>query len=359
MRLNRLTIKNLRNISHADIALSPTLNFFYGQNGAGKTTVLEAVYLLVRSKSFRKGHPSTQIRHGADELLLFTDAESSRGERIRVGLQRRGNKLQMRLNGDPVRKLSDLALALPMAMITPQSHRILEEGPDYRHRLLNWGLFHVEHHYGSLLSSYTRVLMQRNHALRAHGSSGLEVWDKQLVKLSMQISRMQENYVAVWNGHLEKLTRSISLFPDLKLSSYPGWDQDTTLEILLRSKVESDRKQGFTSVGSHRADIQIHVGGLQAKNLLSRGQQKLLIFMLIFAQSLYMTQKIDDAPIFLIDDLQSELDPVSQGKVLSLLTTYRLQSLITGTSPSNVLTDSAIVGAKMFHVEHGELASKD
>ena len=81
--------------------------------------------------------------------------------------------------------------------------------------------------------------------------------------------------------------------------------------------------------------------------------------MLIFAQSLYMTQKIDDAPIFLIDDLQSELDPVSQGKVLSLLTTYRLQSLITGTSPSNVLTDSAIVGAKMFHVEHGELASKD
>lgn len=354
LRVNRLTIQNLRNISNADITLSPTLNFFHGFNGAGKTTILEAVYLLARAKSFRKGHPSTQLRRGAHDLTLFSEVEKSSSERIRVGLQRSGNKVQMRLNSEPIRKLSDLALSLPVALVTPQTHRILEEGPEFRRKLLNWGLFHVEHRYGQLLSSYNRVLLQRNHLLRSR-VGGLDVWDRQLVLLANEIANLQIDYVSAWNRHARKLASHISVFSSLELSLHRGWERDIPLEDVLQGRVESDRKQGYTSVGSHRADIQVRIEGILARNYLSQGQQKLLIILLMFAQSLYMMEELGESPVFLMDDLQSELDPESQECVLYSLKTNPLQCLMTGIDPSRLVMSGIISDTRMFHVEQGSL----
>lgn len=352
LRINRLIIENLRNISRADIRLSPSLNFIEGANGSGKTTILEAVYLLARGKSFRKGHPTTQIKQGKPQLALFSEVETGSGERVRVGLLRRGSTLQMRLNGDPVRRLSDLANNLPVALVTPQTHRILDEGPEYRRKLLNWGMFHVEHSYGNLLSSYNRVLVQRNHALRSKNMS-LEIWDRQLVQLSEQISEMQLRYVESWNIQILELASSIDSLIPLKLMLHPGWELDRPLETLLQSKVELDRRQGFTSIGSHRADIQIHIEGTAARNYLSRGQQKLLIIIMMLAQALCMEKRRGVLPLFLIDDLQSELDSASQEKIFDIFKSHPLQTIITGTQPHESVLTEIITGTRMFHVEHG------
>lgn len=354
LRVNRLTIQNLRNISEADVSLSPTVNFFFGPNGAGKTTILEAVYLLARAKSFRKGHPSTQVRRGSQGLILFSEVENSSSKRIRLGLQRKASKLQMRLNGETVRRLSDLALSLPVALVTPQTHRILEEGPEFRRKLLNWGLFHVEHRYVDLLSSYNRVLLQRNHFLRSH-TKGFEVWDRQLVQISNQIANLQSQYVLAWSRYASELTSNVPAFSSLELSFYPGWEPTQSLEELLCLKIESDRKQGYTSVGSHRTDIQVRIEGILARNYLSQGQQKLLIILLMFAQALYMLEKLGEAPVFLLDDLHSELDPSSLECVLQAIKSHPLQCLITGVDPPGSIVSGMISDTRMFHVEQGSI----
>ena len=169
MRIEKLKIENLRNISDADIDFSEKINFLKGANGAGKTTVLEAIYLLARSKSFTKGTQKTVVQQGKGSMTLYLVGSNRKGEKIRVGLQKTKNITNIKLNGNPVKKLSEIVKAIPISLITPQTYKILDEGPEFRRRLINWGVFHVEHQFANVARKYTRALAQRNQALK--GSS--------------------------------------------------------------------------------------------------------------------------------------------------------------------------------------------
>jgi DNA replication and repair protein RecF len=158
LQIKRIKIENLRNITKADISPHKGLNIIIGYNGAGKTTLLEAIYLLARARSFRQKRHGRLIKEGTERLNLFAQLQTKEKQIHKIGLQKSASKTEIRKDGQNLKRLSDLAKTIPLTIITPNIQRIIEEEPQHRRRLLNWGLFHVEHGYGELVNRYNKIL---------------------------------------------------------------------------------------------------------------------------------------------------------------------------------------------------------
>ena len=352
MHISKLSIDHLRNISHADIALSPALNLIYGDNGAGKSSILEGIYLLARARSFRNTQTKSLVQTGAKAVSLFTEVVHGNGAVNKIGLRKQGSLTDIKVNGRQINRLSELVTTLNVSLVTPQTHRIIEEGPEYRRRLLNWGVFHVEHNFRQTVSNYNRILAQRNAALKAKHSN-VEIWDEQLSSYADEINVHHQRYIESWVKHIESLSRGIHYLDALRLSYQRGWDRDYSLKDQLKTKLSLDRGRGFTSVGPHRSDIQIKIGDRAAREVLSRGQQKMLMIIFLLAQTRLMSQVVGESAVFLIDDFHSELDRHAQARVIEMITEQKCQAVIS-TIDSNALTgEEREPGASMFHVEHG------
>jgi DNA replication and repair protein RecF len=358
LKLNTLSIRNLRNISTADIQFSPTLNFFNGNNGAGKSSIIEAIYLLARAKSFRQANNKSLIRYGTEELMLYTEVQQEGNRLDKIGLRKQGSKTEIKLNGGHLTKLSDLVTTLTVSLITPQTHRIIEEGPENRRRLLNWGVFHVEHQYKNSILRFNRILSQRNSLLKSN-SKDISVWDMQLSQYADEINAQHKKYLKYWYSTVKELSRGISFLNTLKMSYSPGWDTSHSLLDILKEKIDIDRKRGYTTTGPHRADISITLNDRPAKEVLSRGQQKLLMIILLVSQSKILEKAAGEKAVILIDDLHSELDKESQEIILGKLENEKCQTVITSINSNRQLKNIDSLSAHMFHVEHGEVRQTD
>jgi DNA replication and repair protein RecF len=354
--IKELKIQNLRNIGQADLNLTTGINIIQGGNGAGKTTLLESVYLLARARSFRQTHKNTLIREKEKTVTVFVNAERDSGEHVKIGFQREGSENRVKINTSRVKKLSQLAAALPIAIITPHSHRIIEESPEHRRRLLNWGVFHVEHSYQSILSKYNRALSQRNAALK-NNSQDPTIWDDQITQYADEITRLNREYVDEWRESLLDITREIDIFKEISLEYKKGWQDRQSLKESLKDKILLDQKRGFTSVGPHRADIHVDIRKRAAKQQLSRGQQKLLVTMMMLAQSNIQRRHQKERAIILYDDFQSELDKSTQIKILEVIQSSKCQAIITMIDRDRDISGKMVEGDQMFHVEHGVFSS--
>ncbi|MGD8907777.1 MAG: DNA replication and repair protein RecF, partial [Chromatiales bacterium] len=248
MFIKTIKIENLRNIAHAEINFTNNINILFGDNGAGKTTLLEAIYLLGRAKSFRTNNKTGPIAKGSERLTLFATVENDKHHLVRVGFTRKGNETTIKINGQSVNKLSVLANTLPIALVTPQSHRLIEEGPENRRRILNWGVFHVEHTFKTLMGDYTRSLLQRNNALKKR-STDLNAWSSKLAECALAVSERQHNYFMHWREELSGMSKNIPFLEDLEIVFYKGWPGGADFKDLLFSREAVDRDKGFTSIG--------------------------------------------------------------------------------------------------------------
>jgi DNA replication and repair protein RecF len=350
--INKLSIRYLRNITQADIALSPTLNFIQGNNGAGKSSILEGIYLLARAKSFRNSHAKSLVQQGQKALTLYTEVKNQTDHTSKIGLRKQGSHTEIRINGDPLKRLSDLVTTLSVSLVTPQSHRIVEEGPEHRRRMLNWGVFHVEHNFRQIASNYNRVLAQRNSALKSH-QPFQSPWDEQLCRYAGEINRQHQKYINLWSDIVKGLCTDVECLRSLQITYQQGWDSSSSLSDVLRKKLDLDRTRGFTSNGPHRSDIHIMIGKRPAKEVLSRGQQKLLMIMLLLAQTKLMSQVSGEKSVFLIDDLHSELDKYSQQIALEKISQEFCQAVITTIDGKDESKNNLAENTAMFHVEHG------
>ncbi len=352
MHISKLSIDHLRNISHADILLSPALNLIYGDNGAGKSSILEGIYLLARARSFRNTQTKSLVQTGASAVSLFTEVVHGNGAVKKIGLRKQGSTTDIKVNGRQINRLSELVTTLNVSLVTPQTHRIIEEGPEYRRRLLNWGVFHVEHNFRQTVSNYNRILAQRNAALKANHSS-VAIWDEQLSSYADEIINHHQRYIDRWLKHIESLSTGIHYLDALKLSYQRGWDRDSSLKDQLKTKLSLDRGRGFTSVGPHRSDIQIRIGDRFAKEILSRGQQKMLMIIFLLAQTKLMSQLVGENAVFLIDDFHSELDRHAQSRVLEMIAELKCQAVISTIDSNTGAGTEGVLDTSMFHVEHG------
>ena len=353
MKLDFIRVKNLRNIQNIEINPSSGINLICGNNGSGKTSLLESIYVLGRARSFRETKIGSIIRDGENSLDIFSKFTQDNKKIINVGVKKQGKKTEVRINQENLKKLSTLARLIPIQLLTPRSHEILERGPQYRRRFIEWGVFHVEHDYQLAHKRFLRALNQRNAALKKSYNKP-KTWDPEFIKSSEKLNSLREQYikqlVITFNEELSALLGN----KRIELIWKRGWKEGQALEEILNLTFDKDKHLGYTQAGPQRADFELTLGSNQIIKRASRGEQKLIIAALHFAQA-RVTKKISEcSPIILIDDLASEIDQINRSKFIERFSTIDMQMFITAIEKTSM---NLKTGSRVFHVEHGHVNS--
>lgn len=351
MSLTRLRISDFRCVESADIQFEQRSSIIVGDNGAGKTSILEAIYYLGRGRSFRQPRADRLVRHGCSSFTLVGDMRH-KGAEHRFGVEAGRGESRLRLDGEEVRGFSDIAGYLAIQVIEPEIHMLVAEGPDRRRRYLDFGVFHVEPQYLDAWRRYTKVLKQRNAALRAQQAPKmLATWNVALVEAGAVVDSFRSGFVKMLQPHVSEVSKRLGL-ADIEVEYRPGWNDALTMEQALEQSIQSDRQAFFTHVGPHRADLRISWKGRSAKQQVSRGQQKLLASSLILAQSRLLASVDTSSSVLLVDDPAAELDKHSLAKLMEQIHEIPGQIILTAIDPGvpGLLTD-----IETFHVEQGVL----
>lgn len=365
MALAQLQLTEFRNIQSANLQFSPLMNLIYGENGSGKTSVLEAIYLLAHGRSFRTTKAHKMIRNQHSHLVLHGKVNWSL-QFLSVGMQRdRAGDWQLKLNGEKVTRIADIASLLPVQLVTPESFRLFFGGPKERRQFFDLGLFHVEPSFYELWVLFNKVLKQRNALLKSKQqyNDSYRFWDQQLVESAVAIQKLRQTYVSQLYAALKPLLASIPALAEVELELVPGWlcRQGDSAELLsqLLDNFQSDFKCGYTQLGPQKADLRIKIDGEYVDEFLSRGQLKVLLFALKVAQSNLIFSSGHKQPLLLIDDLASELDDQSKRYIFSFLHHINSQVFITAIEAAQVLPHIVDTDVGLFHVEHGQIVRTD
>jgi DNA replication and repair protein RecF len=360
MRLSRLEISGVRNVSSLSIECSPNLNLFVGPNGAGKTAILESIYLLARGRSFRSNSVGTVVQRNASLLRVLACMDDEQRGNVVVKLTRHlSGKSELELGERSERRISEVARLMPIQLMLPDASNVVFGGPEERRRLLDWGTFHVKPLYLDALRDFQRALQQRNASLRsANGQesnlgSEERAWAARLVELAESVDEARRWY-------LERLMPAIevqmkALAPELLISAsyYPGWPEALALQDSLGESRVRDVKSGVTTYGPHRADLRFDVGQQRAAATLSRGQAKIVASAIRLAQAQLTAELGGRRSIFLIDDIGAELDQVHNEQFFASLERLGCQVFATATVAPLLATAFASFKRKLFHVEQG------
>ncbi len=352
MALTHIELLAVRNIQTASLEPSPCLNFLVGPNASGKSSLLEAIYLLGRAKSFRTHQARQAINFTQTQLVVTGCTLSTGGLNHHLGVSLDANGSQIRIDHTP-RQKADLAYALPVQMIHPKSYRLLDGSPQLRREFLDWGVFNQQTQFLRHWRRFSKALQQRNALLKSKQSASIQAWDREIVDTALPISAFRQSYLELLSPVFNRLAALFLQLGELKVHYQPGWPDKHALASLLAQHVERDLRYGFTHYGPHRADIVITVAGRAAKDYLSRGQQKLLVLALLLAQVDLLQTSETNACCILIDDFCAELDAVNRLKLLKYLSDLRCQAFLTGTELSDFGDLSFLTDYKLFHVEHG------
>ena len=366
MALQQLQLSQFRNIEQAQLNFSPAWNLLYGSNGSGKTSVLEAIYLLAHGRSFRTSKAHKVIRHEQPLYTVFAKIAASQ-HNIALGVQReRTGDWQARLNGERVQRVADCAKLLPVQLITPESFRLFFGGPKERRQFFDMGLFHVEHSFYDVWMRFNKVLKQRNALLKSRQSNTefYQFWDQQFVALALQLQQMRQQYIGILSNELIQLVHEVPALAELQLELVAGWQcrEQTEAELWqqLQDSFSMDLRLGYTQLGPQKADLRVKVAGEYVDELLSRGQLKVLLFALKIAQSNVIYRTGHKQPLLLIDDLASELDDQSKRQIFNFLYQLNSQVFITAIETSQVLPQiHTKTEVALFHVEHGQIERTD
>lgn len=337
-QLTQLSIQNFRNCASAQLELKSGLNLIIGNNAAGKTAIIEAIWLLATGRSFRSQKSHHLIQHNQTTATIFCEATSSHdaSKSHKIGLQKTTANTLLRIDGETMKSHGPIAKLLPIQLLTPESHKLLEEGPKARRQFMDWGCFHQSETFMPVWRSYQRGLKQRNHALKKRlPKEQVQLWDQTLVENAQQMDKIRQDYLEELTPYL--VTFCQALMPEIEsevVCQYrAGWPKSNEdLLALYQSNFAKDLQVGHTQYGAHRADIRFKFHNQEAMNILSRGQQKLFVCALLLAQASLHEKVVNEPVIMLIDDLPAELDEIHRTKLLELLQILNIQHIITTTS---------------------------
>lgn len=358
MHFSRLQLSNFRNFTQLSLQPAEQINLFIGANASGKTSILEAIYLLSFARSFRSARLNNLIQHTENQLSVFGAFTSSDGAPTRLGLvkNRAEAQLNFNLNSKKPSSLAEVSSFLPLQLINADVFLLLDGSPQERRKFLDWGVFHLDADFLNFWRRYARALKQRNNLLKIKRFSDLEMnsWENELSISGTEITAKRRAY-------LEELTPFFnrylaSLLPEIKveLSYSQGWDKNLSLADYLHQQQQKDLEQGFTQGGPQRADLRIYANKYLAKEVLSRGQQKLVVTALKLAQARLLQEKLNKSCIFLIDDLPAELDTQHQATFCQLLEDLGNQTFITSVDEQLIDYFSSET-KRQFHVKYNQL----
>jgi len=359
MYLSHIKANNFRNLQPFDLCFSEALNIVQGNNAAGKSSLLEAIVFLLSGRSFRTSKQELLVNHEFTDFSLF--GKFSDGNKIGVGYDRQNRTRKIKLNGDAISTLSQVASIYPVQVLSPESYHLIDSGPLERRKYVDWLLFHVEHSYQKKWKYFNKILKQRNAYLRCSKNSfsilELEAWDSLFVNAASDIDRRRTNLVASLVPYVEEILHDIGFehLKDISFSYYPGYTG------LLSDKLSESRNRdvdaGNTQYGPHKADLKIKIGKYLAKDVLSRGQKKLLVNSLYLAQTKNLKTSSNKNSLFVIDDFSSELDKTNQLSLVEALKEQDSVQIILSCLSLDMILPliKEYNNVMMFHVEHGQI----
>ena len=363
MHLKKIALLNFKNISQEELALCPGINCLVGDNGAGKTNVVDAVYYLSMCKSSLPMTDGQSIRHGADFFLAegqyLTDGGKS--ENIVCSFSRKGGKVLKR-NGKEYERLSDHVGLIPVVIVSPADTMLISDAADERRRYLNGFISQLDRAYLQALVRYNAVLGERNRLLKiSRDEQMLCIYDRQLVEQGGIIHRKRSEIAALLEPEVARYYRHLSSDREQVTLEYRSELNDTPFEELLLKSREKDFVNGFTTAGIHRDDLVLRIGGYPLRKYGSQGQQKSFLIALKLAQYALVAQAKGEKPILLLDDLFDKLDAGRVEQLIRLVSDDTFgQILITDCNPTRLkrILDKAGGDYTLFSVAEGAVTQE-
>lgn len=328
--LKLLKLHQFRNFNEYELKFNKGVNLIIGKNGSGKTSILEAIHFLAHGRSFRAKELNRMIHQGQSQFTLFAET-SDQDDTFVMAMQRslRGDN-KNRLNHVDVKSASQFAERLPILLFNPESFELLTGGSKNRRQMMDWGVFYHHPHLRTHFINVKRALKQRNAGLKQNlKRDQIKLWEITMFESIKAIREARANYLNQLFEATNKLLKEFMNQHDLHFRYDQGWPEDENLEDLWERSFYQDLRFGSTQYGPHHADLKIISHKKPAKDLLSRGQQKLLITMLKLAQGKLLHEQLKKTPIYLLDDLASELDQQAQEFLWNYLSSQQAQVILT------------------------------
>jgi len=348
--LSHLIVSQLRCIEQAELEIPESLTLIWGANASGKTSLLEGVFLLGRGRSFRTRNSERLIRYGQDHLRVIGDTRGEPGLAHHLGVEVSRAGTTARIDGRSAASLAELTQMLPVQVIEPGVHRLVEEGGHRRRRWMDWAVFHVEPQFVDTWVRYTRALKQRNAALRTSPQEA-GAWDPELSHTGEAIAASRRRYMLELDPWWHETVGAL-VGLDVELHYQPGWNQEHSLKESLAHSRSRDEARHVTHSGPHRADVAVRLHGRPAREVLSRGQQKLVAAAMMIAQLKLLQSVTRAVPTLLLDDPAAELDGERLARFIAQIRSLKSQLVVTSLS-----ADSRLFGTpeRTFHVGQGRV----
>ncbi|MCL3779167.1 DNA replication/repair protein RecF [Prolixibacteraceae bacterium JC049] len=363
MYIKQLSLVNYKNFEQADLTFSTNLNCFIGDNGVGKTNLLDSIYYLSFCKSCFNSLEALNIRHGEEFFVLQgTYSRNDSEEAIYCGLKK-GQKKQFKRNKKEYKKLAEHIGLLPLVMVSPSDINLILGGSDERRRFMDGVISQYDREYLEVLLKYNRTLLQRNNLLKkmAEGMMrfdpmNLEVWDEQLIRFGTIIHEKRHQFLKRLLPIFQHYYQTISQGKEEVQLIYKSQLNDEKFDSLLSLAIGKDRIVQHTSVGIHKDDLELTLGEYPIRKLGSQGQRKTYLVALKLAQYDFIRQVSGLKPILLLDDIFDKLDSNRVEQIVHLTASDNFgQIFITDTNREHLDQIIEETGAdhRIFQVENG------
>ena len=360
MIIKSIELQNFRNYEDLNISFDEGTNIFYGDNAQGKTNILEAAYLSGTTKSHKCSKDKEMIRFGEQESHIRT-VVVKKDKEYQIDMHLKNNRSKgIAINKVPIKKASELFGILNMVFFSPEDLNIIKNGPGERRRFLDLELCQLDKIYLSDLTTYNKILNQRNKLLkdmvyRPDLKDTLPVWDMQLVETGRKIIRRRKQFVDELNEIVHDIHYRISGEKEDLLLQYEPSIEDIFFEDELSRVKERDMRQCMTSVGPHRDDLLFSIGEVDIRKFGSQGQQRTSALSLKLSEIELVKRSIHDTPVLLLDDVLSELDSNRQNYLLNSI--HDTQTLITCTGLDEFVKNRFQIN-KIFKVVQGTVEER-
>lgn len=339
-------------------------NLLHGFNGQGKTNILEAIYLLGNSRSFRNSRLPEFIKHGQPQAQVIGEIESGgMVNQIRLTLESAGRRVEIDKKG--IKRASELHGKMNAVVFSPDDTGMVKSGPEARRRYLDRAVYTGDIGYLHCWHDYHRVLKQRNHLLKSSDKSGLDVWTEKLAEAGAEVIERRQRYVALLDTQLQRHYATISGAAETAGIRYQPEGVQATgreyireeLQLLFNRHARSDERYGTTTAGPHRDDLTFCLNERTLKAFGSQGQQKSFVLALKMAEMENLQSIFGEPPLLLLDDMSSELDAQRNGNLMDFLTSRDIQVFITTTEPTSTILGTE-AHCSIFRMENGNLTSE-
>lgn len=354
MHIEWLQIDNVRNLTQVRIQPTSQLNILVGPNASGKTSILEAIYLLSRARSFRTSRISEVIQHDKPSLMVTAGLRYSQAGLVNTGIEKGSGSTTVHFNGENIKKISSQARNIPLILIAPDVDNLVLGTPKQRRHWLDWAMFHVEPAYLEDWRDYHKALRCRNALLKKPGkkSDSILGWEQVMTETADRITAQRRRFINIVSEKLETVAAGLLPF-NSRVELYQGWPDGRSLMTSLENDRAGDRLVGYTRQGVHCSDIRFFADQHLLAPVSSRGQIKLFLILLLISQAQAIEALTGNRPLYLLDDYRAEVDEKAGSVIMDLMRKQQAQVFFTTTEFEQ--QNSAFSDTKMFHVERGKL----